>query len=238
MIRLLLKNAWKFNIRSTFYRNTKRKSHQKQHYRGRGVKRYIFSYKILTAVSLQWVSMLTITTLSFASVSTCKLKPALQNSTATSWLLCLCCSDCFNRGGKLPAKITEAAEQTELLKCLQNMAYGLQNVSYGPNIPLLLWVTAGPLIKFSYTTDLTWPHKQLCTNQLHSIEVISDLASLSDTIFILSFFLGQIRIYKAMVGSKQFNNPLAAGQVHLEKSALYSSAVFSVSHPKRTSPIC
>lgn len=82
-----------------------------------------FFIQNMTEVSLEWVSILTITTLSLASMRTCKLKPARQNSTATSWLSYLCCSDCFNTGGKLPAKITETAEQTELLNT--SPKYGL-----------------------------------------------------------------------------------------------------------------
>lgn len=49
-------------------------------------------------------------------------------------------------GGKLPSELTDPAAQTELLICLQNVAYG-------PHISLLLWVISGPVIKFSHRTN-------------------------------------------------------------------------------------
>lgn len=61
-------------------------------------------------------------------------------------------------GGKLPSEFTDAAAQTELLRCLQNVAYG-------PDIPLLLWVTSGPVLKFSHMTDESYMNSQPALHQ-------------------------------------------------------------------------
>lgn len=61
-------------------------------------------------------------------------------------------------GGKLPSEFADAAAQTELLICLQNVAYG-------PDIPLLLWVISGPVLTFSHMTDESYMNPQTALHQ-------------------------------------------------------------------------
>ena len=61
-------------------------------------------------------------------------------------------------GRKLPSKFTDAAAQTQLLICLQSVAYG-------PDILLLLRVTSGPVLKSSHTTDESYINPQTALHQ-------------------------------------------------------------------------
>lgn len=61
-------------------------------------------------------------------------------------------------GKKLPSEFTDAAAQTELLICLQDVAQG-------PDIPLLLWGTSGPVLKFSCKIDEPYMNPQTALHQ-------------------------------------------------------------------------